>query len=149
MTIQEYYTIIPNPWHFSNEDKNLVSPGGQIKLEVGFQSEIAMGGPLCCEYYIVFADKKIKLKDWFGGPIKWNEKGNKIALPVWKMRQQKMAVIDIDSMTITIFKKEFRVLHIQNFKGDIITGIDSPIYMISTFEFDVCTESVESVKEIR
>ncbi len=138
-----------NPWHFSNTDKNLYSPDGIYKIEFYELSEIAMGAPLGGTCYLIFDDKKIKLADWCGVPIIWNKNGNKIALPIWtKKRKQKIAIVDIVNLTITIYKREFRVLQFQNFIENSLLGVDSPIYMPKKVNFDIDKEEVEKIKEL-
>jgi len=136
----------PNPWDFSNTDQNLHSPNGEYRLEFGELYEIAMGAPIGGPCYLIFEDKKIKINDWVGGPVVWNETSNKITLPIWtKGRNQKISIVNIDDMTITIFKREFRVLHLDKFDGELIIGVDSPIYMTAKLNFDINKEEIEIV----
>ena len=139
----------PNPWNFSNIDKNLLSPNGKYKIEFGELYEIAMGAPIGGECYLIYDDKKIKLNDWSGGPIIWNEINEKIALPIWtKQRNQKIAIVDLANLTITTFKKEFRVLHFNKFLDNNLFGIDSPIYMTAKLNFDIDKEEIETIKQL-
>lgn len=139
----------PNPWNFSNIDKNLLSLNGKYKIEFGELYEIAMGAPICGECYLISDTKKLKLYDWCGGPVIWNETNEKIALPIWtKQRNQKIAIVDLVHLTITTFKKEFRVLHFNKFLENKLFGIDSPIYKAVTLNFDINKEEIETIKQL-
>ncbi|TGN29498.1 hypothetical protein [Empedobacter tilapiae] len=140
----------PNPWNFSNIDKNLLSPNGKYKIEFRELYEIAMGAPIGGECYLIYDDKKLKLNDWSGGPIIWNDTSDKIALPIWtKQRNQKISIVDINNLTITTFKNEFRVLHFSKFIDKNLLGIDSPIYMTTKLNFDIDKEEVETIKQLK
>ncbi|MBB6004025.1 hypothetical protein [Arcicella rosea] len=140
----------PNPWNFSNIDKNLLSPNGKYKIEFGELYEMAMGAPIAGECYLIFDDKKIKINEWTGGPVIWNETSGKIALPIWtKNRNQKISIVDINNLTITTYKKEFRVLHFNKFEENKLSGIDSPFYMTTKLNFDINKEEVETIKQIK
>ena len=140
----------PNPWNFSNIDKNLLSPNGKYKIEFGELYEIAMGAPIGGECYLIYENKKLKLNDWCGGPIIWNETNEKIALPIWtKQRNQKIAIVDLAHLTITTFKKEFRVLHFKKFLDNNLFGNESPIYMTATLNFDIDKEEIETIKQLK
>jgi hypothetical protein len=140
----------PNPWNFSNNDKNLLAPNGKYKIEFGELNEIAMGAPIGGECYLNYDDKKLKLNDWCGGPIIWNETNEKIALPIWtKQRIQKIAIIDLANLTITTFKKEFRVLHFNKFIDNNLFGIDSPMYRAATLNFGIDKEEIETSKQLK
>ena len=139
----------PNPWNFSNADQNLKSPNGKYFILYDDLYEIAMGAPIGGACYLVFENKKIKLSDFCGGPILWNNEGTKIALPIWTVnRCQQIAVIDIQSRTKTLFKPMFRVLHFESFIGNIIFGIDSPIHNTAKLVFNTESEPIESVTKI-
>ena len=43
-------------------------------------------------------------------------------------------------MKFFLSKKTFRVIQLQEFKNDLIMGIDSPIYRTEMIEFDLYTE---------
>jgi hypothetical protein len=138
----------PNPWDFSNNDKNLLSPDGQYQIEYGKLSEIAMGAPIGGECFLVYPDHiKVQLSDWAGGPVVWQTQGGKVAFPVWtRSRDQKIAVADINARTLTIYSPTFRVLDMKTFDQGIITGQDSPIHMATNVQFDITKEKIEKVK---
>jgi hypothetical protein len=139
----------PNPWDFSNSDKNLESPNGLYKVEFGELYEIAMGAPIGGECFLNFDNGKSKLHEWCAGPIIWNNLSTKIALPTWtKNRTQKIAIIDIEQMKITTYKREFRVLQFHSFVDNLLQGIDSPIHMTRTLYFDLDKEEIEMIKEL-
>lgn len=140
----------PTPWNFANTDGNLISPNQQYKVEFGPLYEIAMGAPLggCC--YLLFEGQKIKLHDWVGGPIIWEETGNKLALPLWtKQRQQQLAIFDLVTFELTIFQRMYRVLHLTFFSNGQINGIDSPIYNPIDLQLDINVERIDSTKQIK
>ncbi|MFN5307912.1 MAG: hypothetical protein ACK5C0_00485 [Candidatus Kapaibacterium sp.] len=139
----------PNPWNFSNIDKNLISPNGHYSVEFGELNEIAMGAPIGGECYLNFDNLKYKLNEWCAGPIIWNNLSTKIALPIWtKNRNQKIEIVDISEMKITTYKREFRVLQFHSFVHNLLQGIDSPIYMTRTLYFDVDKEEIEKTKKL-
>lgn len=139
----------PNPWDFTNNDENLKSPDGKFKVEYKDFGEIAMGGPIRGSYEISLNGRLLKLVDSGGGPIVWNDACNKIAIPVWtKNRRQKIAVFDITSQTLTLYKKEFSVLHLSQFEGNIINGINSPVYKPVAVHFEIGTESIEKTANL-
>ena len=105
----------PNPWNFNNIDKCLKSPNRLYRVEFGGLCEIAMGAPIGGECFLLKDGKKIKLNNFCGGPIIWNNLSAKIALPTWtRSRKQKIVIIDIETMTATTYSKEFRVFKILN-----------------------------------
>ncbi len=139
----------PNPWDFSNIDKNLISPNGRYKVEFGELIEIAMGAPIGGECFLKFDNSKIKLNEWCAGPIMWNNLSSKIALPTWtKNRNQKIEIIEIGEMKITTYKREFRVLQFHSFVDNLLKGIDSPIHMTGTLYFDLDKEEIEKIREL-
>ena len=140
----------PTPWNFANTDANLISPNQHYQVEFGPLYEIAMGAPLggCC--YLLVEDQRIKLHDWVGGPIIWEETGNKLALPLWtKQRQQQLAIFDPSTFTLTTFQRIYRVLHLTSFSTNQISGIDSPIYQPITVQLNLDTERIDSTKSIK
>ncbi len=141
--------IYPNPWNFSNLDKNLYSPNRQLKVEYGALNEIAMGGPLTGETFLILDGYRINLNIRCGGPIVWNNMSDKIALPTWTdQRKHKIAIIDIKDLTLIIYKKEFRVLYLDRFYENHVRGIDSPTHMSTVFDFNLNKEIIESVNNI-
>lgn|SRR5690606_35005976 len=139
----------PNPWDFSNSDKNLISPNQNGKIVFAELSEIAMGAPISGQSFLVIDDTIVKINGCTGGPVIWNESGDKVALPIWtKNRKQKIAIVNLNNLTITTFKKVFSVIHFKRFSDTTLSGIDSPIYKTSSFDFDLNNENIESVKKL-
>jgi hypothetical protein len=139
----------PNPWDFSNIDKNLISSNGLYKIEFGELSEIAMGAPIGGECFLKLDNLKFRLNKWCAGPVIWNNLSTKIALPTWtKNRSQKIEIADIEKKIITTYKREFRVLKFQSFIDNLLQGIDSPIHMTRTLYFDIDKEEIEKTREI-
>lgn len=140
----------PNPWNFSNIDQNLISPNNLFKVEFGELNEISMGVPVGGECYLNFDGKKIKISEWCAGPIMWNTLSSKIALPTWtKNRNQKIVIVDTEKMTATTFKREFRIILLESFTDNFLSGVDSPIYMAEKFNFDIEKEKIEKMKELK
>lgn len=139
----------PNPWDFTNNDENLTSSDGKFRVEYNDFGEIAMGGPIRGSYQINLNGRVLKLADSGGGPIVWNDASDKIAIPVWtKNRKQKIAVFDVHSQTLTLYKKEFSVLHLSQFKENIIYGINSPVYKPATVHFEIGIENIEKTTSL-
>lgn len=140
----------PNPWSFSNSDHNLLSPNGLHRIEFGALQENAMGGPLRGECFVVSNSRTMRIGEECGGPIVWNTASNRIALPLWtKSREQKIAVVDLENMTIIQYKKCFRVLELQSFEGEVIKGKDSPIHKTTTIDFDTNHEEIERIFKLK
>ncbi len=140
----------PTPWNFSNTDKNKLSPNGKYKVEFHNLYEIAMGAPVGGECYLIYGNNKIKLSEWCGAPVIWNATSDKVALPIWtKQRKQKIAIVDISDFTITIFNKEFRVLQFNKFIDNVLSGVDSPIYMPKKLTFDILNEKIEAIQQLK
>lgn len=142
--------IYPNPWNFSNSDKNLTSPNKKYRIEYTELYEIAMGAPIGGECFLISNDIKIKLSDFCGGPIIWNQESSKIALPIWtKNRDQKIGIYDIESKTMTVYKRKFRVLQLDRFIDNKLIGIDSPIFQTEKIEINTKTEIIESISKLK
>ena len=141
----------PSPWNFSNEDKNLISPDGKYKVQYGYLAEIAMGGPIGADCFLIYPkNQKLRLNNWCGGPAVWQDTGKKVALPVWTAnREQQIAVADVDKKILTIYTKLFRVLDLRTFKENIITGFDSPIHRTTAVEFNIDTEEINETWKLK
>lgn len=140
----------PTPWNFSNTDLNLHSPNRRYQIVFENLNEIAMDAPLGGNCFILFESKKMKLHDWAGGPIVWHENGNQFAFPIWtKQRKQQIAVVDLTSFSLTIYKQKFRVLHLTHFSGDRLRGIDSPIYRPLHLDIALIQEEIETMRFIK
>ncbi|KAA5535625.1 hypothetical protein F0460_07540 [Paenimyroides baculatum] len=141
--------MYPDPWNFSNTDKNMVAPNGKYSVTFSELSEIAMGGPLKGICYLILGSRKIKICDHAGGPIIWNEAGDCLALPVWtRNRKQQIGILDINSQTQTLFRNEFNVLHLKKFQNNMVSGIDSPLHKSNTLNFDLSIAEISYVKEL-
>jgi hypothetical protein len=139
----------PNPWDFSNNDKNLISNDGQFKIEFGELNEIGMGAPIGGQCYLVTnSNEKILLNKWCGGPIIWETKLNKVALPIWtrkflKGTIQQIAIADIETRILTIYSQTFSVLDLRAFDNNNIYGYDSLIYNTKTINLDTTEMKVD------
>lgn len=136
-----------SPWSFSNSDENMVSPNGICKIEYSELYEIAMGAPVGGTCFCIYLDKtRIKIHDFCGGPPVWNTTGVKVALPIWtKDRNQRIAILDTELKTLTIFSLQFRVLHLLSFIESIVHGKDSPIHMTQAVHFDTVKERIDKI----
>lgn len=143
----------PNPWDFSNADQNLISYDGQYRIEFGELNEIGMGAPLGGQCFLVTnTNDKILLSQWCAGPIIWETKRNKVALPVWtrkflKGTVQQILIADIETRTLTVYSQTFNVLDLRTFDNDKISGYDSPNYKTKTLSLDLSRMKIhKSVK---
>ncbi|MFT4023455.1 MAG: hypothetical protein QM664_06700 [Flavihumibacter sp.] len=136
----------PDPWNFSNNDRNLFSPDGLHRIEYTDVHEIAMGSPLAGTCYLMRDLGRTLLHGYAGGPPVWNERGNKVAFPIWAFdRSQQLVVIDVNEMTMTMYAPHFRVLQLEAFEQDIVYGIDSPVFQPEELRFDTRRQIIESV----
>nr|WP_314498775.1 hypothetical protein [uncultured Chryseobacterium sp.] len=138
-----------NPWNFCNTEKSMISPNGLYKAVYYNLNEIAMGAPLggpCCVE--TSGGVKIKLHDWCGGPPVWEKNGLLLTIPVWTRNAlqgtfQQIAVMDMITEKLTVFKRTFRVLDLQSFEESIIKGCDSPVYHPQTVHFNTELEPID------
>jgi len=85
----------------------------------------------------------------YGRPIVWNEASNKAAILYWtKNYFQKLAIVDIVRMKISISEKNFRVIELSKFENELIYGIDSPINRTEKIEFNLKTEKFSEEMQI-
>lgn len=139
----------PSPWNFNNTDKNLFSPDGLHRIEYADVNEIAMGSPLAGTCYLMRDLGRTLLHGYAGGPAIWNERGNKVAFPIWTFdRSQQLVVVDANELTMTTYAPHFRVLHLEDFDRDIIYGTDSPIFNPEEIKFDTRRAIIESVADL-
>lgn len=141
----------PNPWNFSNKDIKFVSPDEKYRIEYVDLSEIAMGGPLGGQCFLIYPSKtRLRLSEWAGGPIAWETHSRKVAFPIWtRSREQKIAVADLEANTLSIYSHIFRVLDLKTFNNNIIEGHDSPIHMTTLIKFDLSKERAEKVRQLK
>lgn len=138
--------VLGTPWNFEIQYS---SPDGQKSLEFGYVGEVAMGAPLSGECFLNIGIEKYKLKGMFGGPVVWSENSEIAAIPYWTIdRFQKLAIIDVNAMELSLSKKMYRVIELSEIKNGLVIGIDSPIYRTEEIEFDIETEEYESRIEI-
>ncbi|MDQ5911990.1 MAG: hypothetical protein QG568_203 [Patescibacteria group bacterium] len=160
----------PDPWCATSDDNTLVSPDGLCRVRYEKLSEFRMSSPLGGDCYIdtylskLDLDKEtqgapdttFKIPSFVGYPACWQVDGRKIAIPLWNIIQnndpeesqtifQRLGIVDMNENTLTIYKQEFRVLHIKAFIGTKVEGVDSPIHDSKDFVFDIENEDVVSV----
>lgn len=143
----------PNPWDFSNIDKNTYSFDKKYKVEFDELNEIAMGSPIGGKCFITYGNKRKLLNNWCGGPILWNSKNYKVVLPIWtrklfKGNVQKIVIADLEKMTLTTYKEIYSVLDLRTFDGNIINGYESPIHKTKTLILDITKLKVEKIIEL-
>jgi len=138
----------PSAWNFGNGDSNLISPNGLYTLEYEQIGEIAMGAPLGGACYLTGKNiERIEVSYHAGGPAIWDMNKSRVAFPSWtKDRMQKLTLVDLDQKKIITYSKQFRVLELEVFEGDIIKGIDSPIYKTEIVYFDTSNEPIVNEK---
>jgi len=139
----------PNPWDFSNNDKIMTSNDGLFRIEFGELVEIGMGAPIGGECYLITnSNEKVLLSKWCGGPIVWESKSNKVALPIWtrkflKGTVQQIAIANVETRTLTLFSQTFNVLDLRTFENTNIYCYDSPIYNTQKLCLDISKMKVE------
>ena len=134
------------PWNFATE---YPSPNGKAKLVYGSVGEVAMSAPLAGDCFLIMDGEKFELNGLYGGPAIWSENSARVAIPYWtKSRSQKLAIIDLQEMTIKISEKDFRVIELTKYKGGVVSGIDSPIYRSENIAFQPEAEPYSQEIEI-
>jgi len=144
----------PNAWDFPNEISNKLKNENNATLEYSNLYEIGMGAPISGICKLNKNVGNIIIADNCGGPALWNESGLKLAIPIWENsflrgKIQKIGIVDLEKNTLTKYKKKFRVLNLESFNNNKITGIDSPIHKSKTIEFNIENEKVEKIIEIK
>ena len=108
-----------------------------------------MGAPIGGSCYLYQKNKKIKISNWAGGPVIWDETSTRLALPLWTSeRKQQIGILDLINSTLTIYQQPFRVLQLSHFDDRYIIGIDSPIYQSKAVHFDYTKEVIEKVQTL-
>jgi hypothetical protein len=144
----------PNAWDFPNEISNKLKNENNATLEYSNLYEIGMGAPISGICKLNKNGGNIIIAVNCGGPALWNESGLKLAIPIWENsflrgKIQKIGIVDLEKNTLTKYKKKFRVLNLESFNNNKITGIDSPIHKSKTIEFNIENEKVEKIIEIK
>ena len=139
----------PNPWDFSNNDKIMTSNDGKFRIEFGELNEIGMGAPIGGQCYLVTtSNERILLSKWCGGPIVWESKSNKVALPLWikkilKGTVQQIAIADVEKRKLTVYSQTFNVLDLRSFENTNIYGFDSPIHNTKELSLDISKMKID------
>jgi hypothetical protein len=133
---------VPDPWTF-DEHKDFPSPDKSHRLVYENLSEVAMGAPSLGAGYIETGSKqRIKIHDSCGGPPLWEITGKMVALPIWTIdRGQRLGVVDLAKMELTIFQEKFGVLHIRSFDKNLIDTRSSKL-------FDINKKRIETVMSL-
>ncbi|TRW22852.1 hypothetical protein FMM05_16495 [Flavobacterium zepuense] len=143
-----------DPWNFHNSDKGLISPNGLYKVIYHNLNEIAMGAPLGGKCFLEIGEnQKFKINDWCAGPPVWDVSGHYLAIPVWmkvafRGTIQKMGVLDLNTLELTIFSKTFKVLDLHSFDGKIIKAINSPVFKPADVIFNIENEKKEKMVKL-
>jgi hypothetical protein len=145
----------PNPWDFPNENSNRLENENKAVIEYSNLTEVGMGAPIGgpCELKRNGLDK-VLIDNWCGGPAIWNENGLKLAIPIWdssffKGKFQRIGLVDLEKLTLSKFKKTYKVLDLRTFNGKLIKGFDSPIHKTIMVEFDIEKEQIEQIIKIK
>ena len=147
-------TYKANPWQFRNTDKALVSPDGSQKLVYYDLSEIAMGAPIGGPCFLESdGHPKIKINDWCAGPPVWEKAGRLLAVTIWTRNAesgitQRIGIVDTHKLTLTVFKKKFRVLDLRSFDRTIVAGYDSLLHNPEKVLFDIEEEDTEAIVQL-
>ena len=130
-------TTTANPWNFDTE---VNSPNGALKAVYKGINEIAMGSPLIGQLYIhdLKSNSQTLLSYCAGGPALWAQDNNLLAFPVWIRRwfartDQKLAVVDIGARSVFLSKDYYSVIATNSFEGNLIHGVNSPIFRSRSF----------------
>lgn len=132
----------PDPWIFSNRDECLHAPNGSARLLYEGLKSLAAGAPLSGKCNLLSTNSKILLGNEFGGPPAWSANSSYVAIPRWissfgSNNLQKIYVLCIGDFTIAETFEEFRVVHLLDFSGSMIRGIDSPNYRTNNIEINI------------
>jgi len=147
-------TYKSDPWQFHNTDKALVSTDGSQKLVYYDLSEIAMGAPIGGPCFLESdGHPKIKINDWCAGPPVWEKTGRLLAVPIWTRNAesgitQRIGIVDTHKLTLTVFKKKFRVLDLRSFDRNIVAGYDSLLHNPEKVLFDIEEEDTEAIVQL-
>ena len=79
-----------------------------------------------------------------GGPRVWETTGKIFALPIWTIdRAQRLGVVDLTKMELTIFHERFGVLHIRSFDKNLIDTRQGKTFDIEKKRIDEVIKLVE------
>ncbi|MFN8342953.1 MAG: hypothetical protein U0V64_14925 [Cyclobacteriaceae bacterium] len=144
---------LSTPWDFHNNDTKVVSPDGRYRLVYSDLTEIAMGAPLSGVCALETPDHaSTKVHDRCGGPPVWEAGSALVAIPIWSKdfgSGQKLGIVDLVKKEFTIYSRPFRVLDLREFRGNIVSGFDSPIHRTTTVTFDMQKEYVRKVVKLK
>lgn len=143
-----------DPWNFGDNTVHFPSPDHSQKLEYSALTELSQGGPVggpC--FWSTAAQTRTLVHASCGGPPVWDSTGSKVALPVWENHWlhgiiARVGVLDTIAGELTVFAPRFRVLHLQQFNGRLIAGIDSPVYQLTWLMIDASTTPTKSVIQL-
>jgi hypothetical protein len=145
----------PNAWDFPNENSNGHKNENIATLIYSNIHEIGMGAPLSgiCKIR-TNENEEVLINENCGGPAIWTRNGQKVAIPIWDKTFlngtfQRIGIVDLKKLTLTEYKRKFRVLDLRSFSGKLIVGFDSPIHRIDKLEFDYENEPIEKITEIK
>lgn len=140
----------PNPWRFAPRDPAFVSPDKQYEVAFWRIGEIAMSAPWGGDCAIVRDNLKLLIDEHCAAPVVWDEASQRMALPIWcKGRVQQIAVIDVRNAMCHLYARTYGVVWLKNFHGDLITGINSPVYKTKQLYFDLRLEEIECSKQLK
>ncbi|WP_426058224.1 hypothetical protein [Hymenobacter sp. B1770] len=144
------------PWDFNVGTQQFVAHDHSQSLRYQFDclNEIGMGGPLRGPCLWVMPDgKEVQIHANCGGPPVWQQQGNYVAISIWKFSwltswTTQIGVLEPASKQLILFKKSFKALHLKQFDGCLITGVDSPIYLPEALQFDTSVATIERIIQL-
>lgn len=130
---------LDSPWAFDNE---YLSPNKKIRIKYSNIHEVAMGAPLTGQCSLFIKKRNYAIRGSLGGPPVWEKKSQKVAIPYWRFPTQRLAVIDIETMTMIVYERILRVIQLEKFQGNIVYIKDSPIYNSEKIKIDITREKI-------
>ena len=135
----------PNPWDFNSLITFENFEGHLIFEDL---KEVGMGAPIsgAC-YFVDKKNRKILVNNRCAGPPILNDEKTKIAIPIWRNSffrgtHQKLCILDVNGLELTIFKKPFQVLDLRAFNYNSIKGFDSPLQKTKVIDFNILNERI-------
>ncbi len=133
-----------NPWQIHSDDTPYISPDGEKEFFYYGISEIRMGSPLSGPAGIKINGKTFELSGSYSCPPIWSDNSRYAAVPYWNPElSQKLVIIDVELMEISLSVKNYRVLDLKKFTGTTLKGVDSPIHNADRFTIDILDMPVE------
>ncbi|PJJ52871.1 hypothetical protein CLV45_3528 [Hymenobacter chitinivorans DSM 11115] len=107
--------------------------------------EFGQGSPVWAPGYWVSAGQPVLLlHKRCGGPPVWEPSGQRVAFPIWERNWlgsilARIGILDTVAAELRVLAPRFRVLQLEQFDGQFVKGIDSPVFGPRAFTVDVTT----------